>query len=52
MDYSGTITTHNVMAVWGDGGKNEGKDEDSLKKPPRLTVRMRFVIVTREEGRR
>ena len=45
MDYSGTISTRNPMTTWGDGGKREGKDDDSVKKPRFLVARFRVVIV-------
>jgi len=33
MTFSGTITTRNVMATWGDRGKYEGRDDDSRIRP-------------------
>ena len=45
MDYSATITTRNVMALWGDGGRYEGCDNDSKNVPRHSRSRMRVVVV-------
>ena len=49
MDDSGTVSTRNSMATWGDGGKYEGRDDDTRMVPWRLSVRLSVIVVNKEE---